>query len=53
MPMAKRLIAASLTENLSIYRQALDEILYYLKRNWTSYRSHRKRAIRSLAINLL
>jgi len=30
MPIAKRLIAASLTNNRGIYRKALDDILYYL-----------------------
>jgi hypothetical protein len=50
MPMAKRLIAAALTKDHNIYRKALDDILYYLKRNMIAYHSHRKKTLRKLAL---
>ena len=53
MPMAKRLIAAALTNNRSNYRKALNDILYYLKRNMIAYRSHRKKAAEKLALSMI
>jgi hypothetical protein len=51
MPMAKRLIAAALTNNPSYYRKAMNDVLYYLKRNMIAYRSHRKKAAEKLALS--
>ncbi len=48
MPMAKRLIAAALTKDQNIYRKALDDILYYLKRNMIAFHSHRKNMLQKL-----
>ena len=42
--------AAALTEDQNIYRKALDDILYYLKRNMIAYHSHRKKTLRKLAL---
>ena len=50
MPMAKRLIAAALTKDQRVYRKALDDILYYLKRNMIAYHSHRKKTLKKLAL---
>ncbi len=50
MPMAKRLIAAALAKDQNIYRKALDDILYYLKRNMIAYHSHRKKTLQKLAL---
>lgn len=41
-PMAQSLIDASLQNNLSSILKVLRSVQYYLKRNDTAYRSHRK-----------
>lgn len=41
-PMAQSLIDASLQNNLSCIQKVLRSVQYYLKRNDTAYRSHRK-----------
>lgn len=48
MPQAKRLIAASLTGNTEFIRKAIKEVDYYMKRNFISYTSHRKKALLQL-----
>ena len=43
MPQAKRLIAAALTGDRSMMRKAINEVDYYMKRNFTAYKSHSKK----------
>lgn len=48
MPMAKQLIAASLSQDRSIYLRVLNEIRYRLKRNQIAYLSHRKKVMKMI-----
>ncbi|PTQ56016.1 MAG: hypothetical protein BSOLF_1004 [Candidatus Carbobacillus altaicus] len=48
MPMAKQLIADSLSQDRSIYLRVLNEIRYRLKRNQIAYLSHRKKVMKMI-----
>jgi hypothetical protein len=47
--MVKKLMGAGLTSNVSLIRQVLKQIEYYLKRNAIAYYSHRKKRIMNFA----
>ena len=50
MPMAKQLVAASLSNDQLFYRKVLNEIRYHLRRNMTAYLSHRKKILQTLVL---
>jgi len=50
MPMVKKLIGVGLTSNVSLIRQVLKQIEYYLKRNAIAYYSHRKKRNMNFAL---